>query len=600
MEEVSNPQQAIPTEGQSQEEADNNLRLEVAHEGPALSLVIPTEALILKEAYRLATDRNVSVRDLATCVSQDPVLILELLRAANSTLFSQDRPATTVAENAVVQLGSARVVEILAELAQRAIPPQPEVVKELENLRSRARRTSIVARILAMTNFKGLAAEAQTIALMSNMGHLIACLHFGLSYAQLASRISRGTLTYRMLHDQSFNVHRIQMAYLRRAGFPEILLFALDRELTCKTPHRMPLRHIVEGASELVEAFDAGKWQKFSPEKELPLNSALRFLRFDPAQYKKVWERCDEYLSLAQAEAEMQRLNPAQLPAGGIHVEETSSLALGVIQQAVAPAAETPEAPEPVAEIVQPPLESVEEIVEPPTEVAASAEHVLAYPSSLFGEDGGTVAATLKQKPKTEFSMIPQGGTFLFPVAPPRTFEEVESFVADDKPLLNSDEAKLALESLCELVKNANKTRDLLENLLELLITSGPFVRSGIFVVAEHGRSARLLRANGEDLSAGQEVIFADPLCPLAACLNQIRSFNAQGVEDISSPLGVSAYAVSPLNVQNSTPVFLYADCGPEGAMNFESRRLFRYVVGLINQTLPKIEPGLPVDAFDA
>jgi len=390
--------------------------------------------------------------------------------------------------------------------------------------------------------------------------------------------VSRGTLAYRMLHEQSFNVHRIQMAYLRRNGFPEALLFALDRELACKTPHRMPLRHITEGAGELIDAYDADKWQKFSPTRELPPNSVLRFLRLEQRQYQKVWERAGEYLTLAKAESEAQALNPSGRIAQGRHVDD-ESLDLVPVKR------ETPEVV--VVEIQRATVENLP--------AKTSSKSVIEYsPAEQLDQAQPVLVFNPAPANSKSENVVSSGGTFLFPMHPARTFEDAAAFCPEDKPHLTSDAAKRALSALSDLVVNVEKTQDLLEELLQLLISEGPFLRSGIFVVAEHGRSARLLRALGGDLHAGQEVIFTDPVCPLAASLNQIRSFNAPGLLDISAPLGVSAYALSPLNINNSTAVFLYADCGEEGAMSFESRRLFRYVVGLLNQILPTLETGLP------
>jgi hypothetical protein len=354
----------------------------------------------------------------------------------------------------------------------------------------------------------------------------------------------------------------------------------------------MPLRHIAEAASELVDAFDADKWGRYSPSRELPNNSALRFLTLEVNQYAKVYERLGEYLSLARQETEQAQLNPNGIASQGRQIEKPSA-------ETTTPVGLTPASEEALSEELSG-SRSVR-----PSVVQFEPEQTFNYSSSLSLNDSGSIF-TESHKPQGESRPPAPGasfpsrelnqtqGTFLFPAIPPRTFEEAADFSAQDKPRVSSSAAKRALSALSELVENVGKTQDLLEELLQLLISEGPFVRSGIFVVSENGRSARLLRALGGDLEAGKEIVFSDPLCPLSACLNQIRSFNTQGMPDLAAPLGVSAYAVSPLNVDHPTPVFLYADCGDDGSMSFESRRLFRYVVGLLNQILPSMEPGLP------
>ena len=134
----------------------------------------------------------------------------------------------------------------------------------------------------------------------------------------------------------------------------------------------------------------------------------------------------------------------------------------------------------------------------------------------------------------------------------------------------------------------------LLPHLLDKLICDGPFARAALIVLGSDRRSATIHTAVGDGLEDGSEISLNDPLSPVINCLTNVKSFNAKGLQDLLSPLGITSYAISPLNVENSTPVVLYADCGKDGALAFDARRIFRYVVGLINNTLPTLPGGLP------
>ncbi len=561
----------------SPEVAKCHLEVEYTGGGP-LSIKLPTDTIILQEARRFAVNRDSSLNDFATCVSQDPVIVLEMLRVSNSTIIAQERPPITLAKNAVIQLGMARVLEIIDELASRQSPTAPEVHEELEKLRSRARRSSILARILAMTHHRDLAPEAQTAGLMVELGHMIACLYFGTSYAQTVHQISRGTLNYRLQHDQHFDVKKVQMSYLRRMGFPEALLFALDRETQCKTPHRIAMRHIVESAAEMVEAFDTAKWHKFEPGKNLPVNSSLRLLRFDELQYQRVWERCNEYLRLAQEE---ERVRHAALTAAPPASVESTAPAV----ETAAEQMEQADQSAPAAEV----FDNLAADASMPQGNDPSNETTLRS-QALAAETPKAVKSNLKSTPDLVEDPFVK---LLFPTAPPPQFQDNAS-TPMVKPHLNSKRAQAALSALCGLCESIENTSDLLEEIIVNLIGEGPFVRAAVFVVSENRRSAAVLRAAGNDLIAGTEVAFSDPTNPLAICMQQVRSFNNGGVKDLSAPLGISSYAVAPINVRHNTPVFLYADCGSERSMTFEARKLFRYVVGLLNSTLPNIDGDLP------
>ncbi|MEZ4753703.1 MAG: hypothetical protein R3A13_05255 [Bdellovibrionota bacterium] len=61
-------------------------------------------------------------------------------------------------------------------------------------------------------------------------------------------------------------------------------------------------------------------------------------------------------------------------------------------------------------------------------------------------------------------------------------------------------------------------------------------------------------------------------------------------------PFGSKAFALSPIDADHDTPVALYADCGVDGSITFEARRIFRTVVEIHNQKLPSLPGGIPVE----
>jgi len=113
-------------------------------------------------------------------------------------------------------------------------------------------------------------------------------------------------------------------------------------------------------------------------------------------------------------------------------------------------------------------------------------------------------------------------------------------------------------------------------------------------VVSKDRKTAIVVACRGPTFGGGQTLQLDDPLNPLAQCLSKVQSFGRKN--NNISPFGSKAFAVSPIDADHDTPVALYADCGENGALTFESRRIFRNVVEILNQKLPTLPGGIPVE----
>ena len=96
-------------------------------------------------------------------------------------------------------------------------------------------------------------------------------------------------------------------------GIPETLLFALDREAQVRSPERAVLRPLCMAAAEMLDAFDANRWEKLAPGRSAPPRSNLRLLQLNEQQYVKVYERVAEYLVSARLDEERKRKAQVQL-----------------------------------------------------------------------------------------------------------------------------------------------------------------------------------------------------------------------------------------------------------------------------------------------
>ncbi len=526
--------------------------------GGPLGILLPTDIGVWKEARRMVSEPSSRVEDLATCCAQDPAIVLDLLRIANAMYFSAGRPPITTTRQAIQRLGSDVVIDGLEKLKDRVQITDEDISHWLEVHRSRCRRTSIVAKIVAEATAKTLSDDCQTVALVMNIGELLAVVYFGERYVKLAEEHSRGTINFRLAQDFKFDPDNVGLAYLRRNGIPEALLFALDREARPKSPERAVMRPICGAASEMVDAFDADRWEKLAPGKKLSPMSALRILQLSDSQYLKLYERVSEFLFAMR-----------------IHEEKKK-------QASILPGSEVAKA-----------ARETNIVVAPEASLSPDQLELDADIRSLLS--GGT-STPIPEEPRRQgqakdlkkYNLTPSADTnkkaarseIVVQVAPP--------------PQMRSANSNAFVGEVCNIIDKAKSSEELLSDILAMLVGDGPFKRSALIVVSKERDSALVVVARGPNMSNGQTIAIDDPLSPLAQCFSKVQSFGSN--KNKVSPWGSRAFAVAPVDADHDTPVALYADCGDDNSITFEARRVFRNVVEILNQKLPQLPGGIPVE----
>jgi HD-like signal output (HDOD) protein len=523
----------------------------------------PIHAAILSQATNLASKTTTKVDDFSLCALQDPILVLELLKLANGAFFSAGRPQVTTASGAVIRLGEDEMLNVLKALTDRPAFSDPDVSRIFEKHRSRSRRAGILARMLAEVIAKTLSEDCHTAGLFIFMGELLATAHLGPTYVQLYESNNPATVMCRLAQDHRFNVETMGLTYLQKHGVPDSLLFAIHREGKPKSPDRTPMKPICFAAAEMVDAFDQSKWEKLAPGKQLPPKSALRFLSLSDSQYMRLYERASEYLfqdKLTQDRISVEDLAPT-------HFTSTAEDSDFVIQTAdVNPPATTG----PVLE------NDLLSLLDPETSVQKA-------PGSPAPNGGALSSKTLADSYNIRSD------------APSKSTARVEKpmpLVAP--PPLRTSAGNAFISNLTNQLDQAKSSEDLLRDILSILTDSGPFEKSALIVVSKDRKSAVVVAARGPSITCGQVLTLNDPLSPLAQCFSKVQSFGNKSGE--ASPWGSKAFALSPVDADHETPVALYADCGNEGSLTFEARRIFRGVVDILNQKLPTIPGGIPVE----
>jgi HD-like signal output (HDOD) protein len=532
------------TSGSKTDSSDDTEQGQLASGGTGpLSILFPADIDVWFEARRLAAEPNMRVEELAICCSQDPVIVIELLRLSNAMFFTADRSAITTAKSAIVRLGSEVIIDTLERLKERTELPSENLQKHLEIQRSKCRRASIVARIISEAIAKSLSDDCQTAGLFMYLGDMLAVMHLQETYVALAQESSSATLAYQLSNKHNFDTENMRLNYLRRGGMPEALLFAIDREGSSRMKERAIMKPICFSAYEMIEAFDGNRWDKLAPGKTIPPKSAIRMLQMSDSQYLKVYERASEYLFSARLLEERKNKEPrrsrAMLEAEFSQSQDITPKKTGALENEI--------------ELLLGSIDKseTEDLTKPDVSKSQSAKR--------------------KSAPRVNQS-------------PPK--KDIENSL--------SSSAQKVLGSFTKAIEEADSSEDLLTNLLKMLVDNGPFEQSALIVVADNKQSAIVVAARGNIFSSGQKIEIQDPLSPLAQCFSKIQSFGNKK-SDVS-PFGSKAFALAPIDADHETPVALYADCGQDGSLSFEARRIFRIVVELLNRRLPSLPGGIPVE----
>jgi HD-like signal output (HDOD) protein len=266
--------------------------------GKVMTFRMSPDLIVLAQARKLACDPSNRLDEFTLCACQDPVIVIELFKAANSVSIGGGRNSLTSVQAAITRLGTALTLECLDELAERESFKDDSLEKWFETHRSRGKRTAIIARMLAQLLAKSFANECQIGGLLSSTGEMLAVLYLREKYIDLAEHNLPATVNYKLVQEFKFDIEKIGPEYLQRNGVPSELVAAIEgANSKSKTSKYVTLKPLVAAALELVDAFDSGKWDKVAPGLSLPPKSNIRLLQFsDDRQYARLYERASEYL----------------------------------------------------------------------------------------------------------------------------------------------------------------------------------------------------------------------------------------------------------------------------------------------------------------
>ncbi len=566
-----------------QENQNSNATVETVQSGGPYKVVLPPNREICSEVESLLGNKKISIENLTEAIAKDPIIVMELLRLSNSVNLAPGKTQVTSISNALVALGLDTLSEVLDQLLERPSIATTELSECLEQQRSQCVETARVSRIIARIAAPSLANTAYTSGVLFFIGDMIAVCHLRGKYVELAkSQIKRSKINYRLLQDFDFDVDDVGINYLQKMGIPEKLYSCLDRTAVPMSDESANVRTMCFSAVEMMDAFEAGRWERYAPGQKIPSASSIRMLQLSDQKYAQVYEKLSAYFAGEAAEIEAfteeEIKSAAESPPPGANKSDKGAIAP---MQASLPNPESPQqaarADNATANLT---AESVATDPQPSPAQEAASTVVQAPATAGLGRLDSMFGETLNWLKKAKDSKVEQ-----------KKKEEQSVLTVPDAPQSIASKTKQALSGFESLISAAENTEDLLSQLLSQLVTCGSFEKSALLVVADDRRSAKIHMAAGGKLKKGETIIIDDPFSPLARACSKVQSI---GVKDSDiSPFGTKSFALAPIDSSHDLPVILYADRGNE-AINLAGRRLFRNVVAALNERLAKLPGGLP------
>lgn len=257
-----------------------------------LNIKVPVSSDILLEARRLIADRNVRMKTLSLCISQDPALTMAIFKNANSMFFAEGKKLSTSIKSAAMRLGSDSIISILSSLTDIKNPTDVMILENLNLYRDKSKRASIVARMLAESINKSIEEECLTTGLFLYLGYILCLLTLQDKFIEISRNSQLPIIRYKLTEDYKIDVEETAFTYLTNNNISNIIIKSLNRDVKLNNnKDRILLRNIVWSAYELVEAFDNNKWERLAPGNQLSPKSPIRSLFLSEQQYGKIYER---------------------------------------------------------------------------------------------------------------------------------------------------------------------------------------------------------------------------------------------------------------------------------------------------------------------
>ncbi len=255
---------------------------------------MPTLAI---RVMRMVDDPRVSGRDLERVISLDPVIMGEILKLANSALYSPKFPITSL-RHAISYLGLGVVKNLVMMVSLKSMvlgDESPEVEEFLKHLWIHSAASAIVSGFIADSSPLLDKEEAFICGLFHDIGKLLMLKFSPEDYMPIVDRVKRGEGGFFEIEEGTFDLDHCM------AGAVVMEAWEMPGHLTNMVrQHHAKSEHPMIACIALANLFCATWGYSVTPlEVEiLGFPWAMQVLSFDAAQWeelsKKAKERIDE------------------------------------------------------------------------------------------------------------------------------------------------------------------------------------------------------------------------------------------------------------------------------------------------------------------
>lgn len=256
---------------------------------------LPPLASELNQLKTIVSDTTKRADQAAALANTDPIIVLELLRTANGMAYSEGKPPVTTAKQAIVRLGADGSVDAVESMAGGSSYSE-KTAQAFETARTRCVLLAKIAEKMSSTLLKNFVEDTFTAGIFLNIGELVTINKLQDKYVEIVEANSRTKLLYRLEKDHKINLERVAVEHLKKAGVPDLILFAIDSSMTAPQPARALMKPICASSEEFLTFYEGNRWEKIKPGETLPVKSTLRMLPITEAQYKTVYEGVGQLL----------------------------------------------------------------------------------------------------------------------------------------------------------------------------------------------------------------------------------------------------------------------------------------------------------------
>jgi HD-like signal output (HDOD) protein len=602
-------------------------------------VILPPSPLVCQNVKALLSNRKSRLDELTETLSQDPILIIELLKVVNSVSMSATRGQTLAVSKAIIALGSEQLSELVSSIAARSKMYPPNVAEIYDIQRERCIKTGNVARIIASKKASHLVSAAHTAGTLFSIGDMVAVAFLKETYLKLFEELeARSKVMYRLVQDFDFDIEEVAVKYLAYNGVPEEVTGILKRTGANLSADAVQVKTICCAAAEMLEAFEAGKWEKLAPDKKLTSKSSLRMLQLSERDYASVYEDVGAYLNphndtskpdVSVVDAEEQQVLIAELSVAselGLSASTVGDNA-GLAAKSKSEASSQDKAQESSTDFN---IEESEQEYDTSTTDSGSDDQEdqseATYSEPKQSEQ--RASSDLKRSPSQKIdsaaisspAINPLGGfaetlkqlgldkprTLTTPSEALRVEAENEAIelaelcesgtpftVAELKAQLSSsvvEKTEQFLKLLENSIEDVESCQELVDQVMQLLISEGPFKSTALLILDKANRKAKVVSTAGASSKKLTEIQIDEQ--GISSLLKS--GFKVQSVghgESRYSPFASSTYALAALDPIEKQQALLYADSGKFGVIHLASRRIFRKVVQIVNQKLKDL-PG--------